>query len=559
MLIELDIKNFAIIKDIKVEFDQGMTVLMGETGAGKSILIDALSMLLGHRASSEMIRTGSEQASVTGLFAISEKNQPTLSDIFRQNGWDLADEIVIQRQISTKGRNVVRINGQLSTINVLAEIGKYLVDIHGQQDQQLLMDENEHLNLLQQFDFQTIKEPLAAYQEVFLEWQALIKQKTNLEKNSQKIAQQQDILKFQLDEIESAQIKSATEDTEFDDEFNKLKNFQKISDLANELQQLLENEEANVVDQVGTGMNLATELAKYSQEYQNLSQSVNDAYYALDDARTSIGNVIDNLDFDEEHFQAINERIIVLNNLKKKYGPDLSDVLQFAEEKAAELAEYANAEFDTEKLNQKIAAAEEKLTSLSQKLHKIREASSKKLVHAIQAQLKDLYMAKAEFAVHFTHANQFLPTGQDIVEFYISTNPGEILKPLVKIASGGEQSRIVLAVKVILGQLSNVQTMIFDEIDTGVSGRVAAAIGEKMLQLSQTKQVITITHSPQVAATANHRFLIEKTVADDKTYTLLNKLDYNQSVDAIAKMMAGNEVTDATVTSAEELLAIHKK
>ena len=557
MLAKLDIQNFAIIKDLKVDFTTGFTALIGETGAGKSILIDALAILLGSRASTDFIRTGSKSSTVTGQFEVGETTLPLIKQDLANYGLPELDDqtLLVQREITTKGRNTVRVNGQLTTINVLASLGQKLVDIHGQSDQQILMDETAHVTLLDRFGDTAIRQLLADYQTHYRSFNEAKKHLNQVTKNVQEIAQKKDILTFQLNEIAEVKIEDATEDERIDDELTRLDNYQKILETANSIQAILESEDQNVVDPVGVAMNDAVSLANLSHEYQGLADSLNDAYYALDDARACVQDLLDTLDFDEEHYQFLLERSSQLNILKKKYGPTLADVLSFYDRNAQELAGFNDSDYDVQQLDKLINQEEKYLNEIGTKLHSARVKVAQQLEQEIKHQLRDLYMEKADFAVSIVQTDNFLTNGLDEIKFLISPNPGEELKPLVKIASGGEQSRIMLALKVIFGQLSAVQTMMFDEIDTGVSGRVAAAIGQKMLELSKTKQVLTITHAPQVAAIADQRFLIAKTIANNQTYTELDLLDDSSSVQAIAKMIAGNKVTESALKNAADLLA----
>lgn len=554
MLQTLEVKDFAIIKNVRVDFTNGFSALIGETGAGKSILIDALSILLGARASADMVRHQSEKASISGLFNIERKDKKILAKIAEFGLPQTDDQLLIQREISVKGRNLVRINGQLTTNNVLLEIGRLLVDIHGQYDQQILMNEEEHINLLDQFAASQINDLLSGYRDDFAHYQDLLRQKHNLTKNTQELAQKQDILAFQVDEIENADLNDEDEDTQLEDEYNKLLNFQKIKDGAANIQNLLENSESNIVDLTAGAMNQAQDLVGYSKDYENLSQNLTDAYYALDEARTSVNDILDNLDFDEERYQYLIERIELLNNLKKKYGPTLADVFAFFAKSQSELETINNQDFDLEHLEKSIQEQENLLEKSAAKIHQVRINIAKDLTNQIQAELKNLYMDKAKFEVKISKSDTFNERGYDLVVFNMMTNPGEDFKPLVKIASGGEQSRIILALKVIFGNLTDVPTMIFDEIDTGVSGRVASAIGQKMAELSNSHQVLTITHSPQVAASAQLRYLIEKKVDGNRTFTQIKPLDQDQSIRAIAEMMAGENVTNAALENAKDLL-----
>lgn len=555
MLVELDIQNFAIIKNLKIKFKKNMTVLIGETGAGKSILIDALSLLLGHRAQSEMIRSGEKKAVVTGLFTLEENQKQIVENLCSEYGLPLdGDDLIISRELSNKGRNVIRINGQLTTITVLAQIGQYLVDIHGQSDQQILMNQERQIDLVDEYAGANFKVELEKYQNLFKKWVELTNKLKHLQKGAQELAQRHDILQFQKDELDSADLTDIDEDEKLEQEYSKLNNYQKIAETANYLMQVFDDDEHGLTTLLGNAQNAADELAEYGSDFKNMAQSLSDGVYSLSDSRSELGNIMDNLDFDEERFQYVTNRLDTLNNLKKKYGPDLSDVFNFYQKISKELSQFEMGGLDEDKLQKEISRLEDNMAALAQKLHQMREKTSSQLEKEIRSELADLFMEKARFSIRFVQSKTFNELGTDEVAFYIAPNPGEELMPLVKIVSGGEQSRLILALKTIFSKVEPVGTMVFDEIDTGVSGRVSAAIGKKMHSIGQQKQVIAITHSVQVAASSDWRYKIEKHVEDGNTFTQVRILDDQESVKAIAQMMAGINITAAAEQNAADLI-----
>lgn len=558
MLVELDIKNFAIIKALKVRFQENMTVLIGETGAGKSILIDAVSLLMGGRGQKEMIRTGEKKAVVTGLFQLDDQKEK-IAQLCEQYGLPCDDDqLVISRELAAKGRNVVRINGQLTTINVLKDIGNYLVDIHGQNDQQILMDQDRQIDLVDNYASADFKKKLQNYQSDFHHWQKLTEQLRHLRQDAQELAQKQDILQFQHDELEAANLEDPDEDEKLEEEFNELNNYQKIADTANYFMQLYDDDEHGIGTLLGDAQNSATELTEYGAKFKDFAKTVDDGVYALNDARSELSNLMDQMDFDEERFQYVTNRLDTLNSLKKKYGPTLADVFKFYEKVDQELGQFETGGLDEEKLQGEVSKLEEKLTSQARELHQIREQVARHLEEKIKQELADLYMEKARFSINFDETKTFTSKGTDSIVFLIAPNPGEDLMPLVKIVSGGEQSRLILALKAIFSQVEPVGTMIFDEIDTGVSGRVSAAIGRKMHSIGEKKQVITITHSPQVAAAGDQRYLVAKQVKDGATFTQVGPLTKEETITAIAQMMAGSNVTDAAKQNAVDLMQSFK-
>ncbi|MFK5585523.1 DNA repair protein RecN [Lactobacillus delbrueckii] len=560
MLVELDIQNFAIIKSLKIKFQPQMTVLIGETGAGKSILIDALSLLLGHRAQKELVRSGQSKAVVTGLFTLQDEEMREVEQIAADYGLPMdGDDLIISREISSKGRNVIRINGQLTTITALAKIGEYLVDIHGQNDQQMLMDQSRQIDLVDEYAGKDFKSLLGKYQAEYQTWQSLNQRLEHLRRDSRELAQRQDILQFQVEELTQADLTDEQEDQNLEDEFNKLNNYQKIAESANFMIQLFDDDEHGLTSLLGDAQGTAEDLADLDKDFKNVAQSITDGVYSLSDARSELGDIMDSLEFDEERYQYVQNRLDLLNNLKKKYGPSLADVFDFYAKVSKELSQFETGGLDEEELVKQIAAVEEKMSVMAADLHQARESTALKLEEAIKHELADLYMDKARFSIRFAKTDNFTVKGIDDLAFYIAPNPGEELMPLVKIVSGGEQSRLILALKAIFSRVEPVGTMVFDEIDTGVSGRVAAAIGKKMHAIAGQKQVIAITHSPQVAASADHRFAIAKQVAAGETFTQVKELDEDSSIKMIAQMMAGANVSEAAEQNAADLIASQRK
>ena len=532
MLVELDIKNFAIIKALKVRFQENMTVLIGETGAGKSIIIDAVSLLMGGRGQKEMIRSGEKKAVVTGLFELDHETKK-ITELCEQYGIpDSEEQLIISRELAAKGRNVVRINGQLTTINVLRELGNYLVDIHGQNDQQILMDQDRQIDLVDNYASSKFKQELAQYQTDFSSWQKLTAQINHLHQDAQELAQKQDILSFQNEELSKADLKDPHEDDELEDEYDELNNYQKIVDTANYLMQMYDDEDHGIETLLGKAQNAANELAEYGSKFKDIAKTIDDGVFAISDARSELSNVLDDMDFDEERFQYVSNRLDLLNGLKKKYGPSLEDVFAFYAKVQKELGQYETGGLDEEKLQKQLGELENKLKVEAQNLHEIRKNVAATLEKKIKQELADLYMAKARFSIDFSKTKTFTKKGTDNIVFLIAPNPGEELMPLVKIVSGGEQSRLILALKAIFSKVEPVGTMIFDEIDTGVSGRVSAA---------------------------DQKYLVAKKVKDGATYTQIGPLTQEETITAIAEMMAGSDVTQAAKQNAKDLMRSFKR
>ena len=554
MLQELTIDNLAIIKHLTLDFASQMTVLTGETGAGKSIIIDAVSLLTGGRGSQEFIRRGADKLSLQGQFTL--PNDPAYLELLDQLGIDHQDKtLIIARDIYRGGRNIIRVNGHLINTGMLKQIGTGLVDIQGQNEHQRLMQPESHLGMLDQFAAKQVQPLLDAYQDHYQDYVQLKSAVNRKQQNEQQWAQRLDMLKYQVKEIEDANLQPHEEDS-LTAERDRLEHFQQIN---NALQLAVttfnDGEPTPVLDQVATVMNAVNEIAEFDDAYDALSKSLNDAYYALQDVANEASQQLDLLEFDDQRLTQIDQRLTLIGDLEHKYGDTVDDVLAYYQKIKKELATMTAAADSDSDLEQRLAESEQTLAKLGNKLSQARQAAAHRLTKAVHQQLKELYMAKADFEVHFaTGHEQFTPTGIDQVEFYIQTNPGETMGPLAKIASGGELSRVMLALKTIFAQNDGVTSIIFDEVDTGVSGRVAQAIADKIKVIAQHSQVLCISHLPQVAAVAQHHFLIKKRVHDKRTTTSVTVLNDQQRVDELARMLSGEKITQLTREHASELL-----
>lgn len=556
MLQELSIKNFAIIDHLDVTFKDGMTVLTGETGAGKSIIIDAVGLLAGGRGSANFVRTGANKAVIQGSFVFPSAG--TTYRVLDDLGIDHDDgSVILQREIHQNGRNVCRVNGMLVNTNTLKRIGETAVDIHGQNEHQELMRPEKHLGMLDEFAGETVAKLGTQYREIYRDYVQLNTTLENKRANEKEWAQHLDMLTFQVNEIESAQLQPGEED-QLVAERDRLDNFQKINDALQRTQLTLTGEDTTpgVNDQLSDALQAMRGIADFDPAFQQLTSSLETAYYALSDAVGDVSTQLDTLEWDEGRLNEIERRLEVINQLKYKYGDSEEQVLKYYTKIAAELKQMqANDETDDD-LEAKVAQRESRLRQLGEQLSQARQAAAVKLETAIHGELADLYMDKTVFAVHFTRSKTLLSTGLDHVEFYLRTNPGETMRPLAKIASGGELSRIMLALKTIFSESQGITSIIFDEVDTGVSGRVAQAIAEKISGIARESQVLCITHLPQVAAMADHHYFIAKQIVKDRTETRLTRLGADKRVDELARMSAGTEVTKLALEHAQELLTL---
>lgn len=550
MLLEISIKNFAIIEEISLNFEQGMTVLTGETGAGKSIIIDAMNMMLGSRATTDVIRHGAPKAEIEGLFSL--ENSRALREIFEEQGWELTDELIIRREILQNGRSVSRINGQMVNLSVLKAVGQHLVDIHGQHDQEELMRPQLHIAMLDEFgtaDFLNLK---SRYQETFDRYRSLRKQVLTLQKNQQEHKARIEMLEFQMAEIESAALKSG-EDTALHQERDRLLNHKLIADTLTNAYTMLDNEDFSSLTNVRSAMNDLESIEDYDPAYKELSGSLSETYYVLEDVSKRLEDILDGLDFDGERLLQVESRLDLINSITRKYGGQVDDVLDYFAQISKEYSLLTGSNLSSEDMDRELKALERELVELAQELSQARHGLAAQLEAEIKQELQDLYMEKARFKVQFSKG-KFNREGNEQVEFYISANPGEDFKPLVKVASGGELSRLMLAIKSAFSRKEGKTSIVFDEVDTGVSGRVAQAIAQKIHKIGSNGQVLAISHLPQVIAIADYQFFIEKISDENSTVSTVRLLTADERVQEVAKMLAGEDVTEAALTQARELL-----
>ena len=555
MLLEISIKNFAIIEAISLNFEKGMTVLTGETGAGKSIIIDAMNMMLGARATTDVIRHGAPKAEIEGLFSV--ENSHALQMIFDEQGIELGDEIIIRREILQNGRSVSRVNGQMVNLSVLRSIGQYLVDIHGQHDQEELMRPQLHIQMLDGFGDADFLELKQAYQTNFDAYRKMRKQLLEIKKNQEEHRARIEMLEFQMAEIESASLQPG-EDLKLNQERDKLLNHKNIADTLTNAYTMLDNEEFSSLANVRSAMNDMESLEEYDVEYREISNSLSESYYVLEDVTKRLEDIIESLDFDGNRLIQIESRLDLIHAITRKYGGNVDDVLMYFAKITEEYNLLTGNHLSSDDMEAELKKLEVSLVDLATKLASARHNLAQQLEIEIQQELRDLYMDKARFQVQFTKG-KFTREGNESVEFYISTNPGEDFKPLVKVASGGELSRLMLAIKSAFSRKEGKTSIVFDEVDTGVSGRVAQAIAQKIHKIGQNGQVLAISHLPQVIAIADYQFFIEKISNEHSTVSTVRLLTVEERVEEVAKMLAGENVTEAALSQARELLQSKEK
>ncbi|MFC7320828.1 DNA repair protein RecN [Halobacillus campisalis] len=570
MLTELSIKDFAIIDKVTITFKEGLTVLTGETGAGKSIIIDAIQLLSGSRGSVEFVRHGTKKADIEGLFTV-ENSHPVYSKA-EEFGIDISEDgmVVLQRTITNQGKSICRVNGKLVTLAILKEFGRSLIDIHSQHETQSLMDPERHIELLDLYAHRKLKDTKDEYTIQYEQLLSLKKRYNELSENEQEMAQRLDLLEFQLRELQEAEL-MPNEDEELSEERKKLMNFEKVYQGIHDAYNSLYGEQRGL-DWLSHAMSSLESAAGYDEQTSKLSEELNNHYYMVEEISFQLSSQLTEMEFDPERLNFIESRLDELNRLKKKYGQTVERMMEYASEIEEEIDEIKNKDSHLNRLEIQMKDAGADAVLEAKHLHEIRAKAAVELSESIHEELKDLYLEKAAFNVGFSYkeGNSSDPEldgqpirlnkrGMDFITFLITTNPGEPLKEIHKTASGGELSRIMLALKRIFSKHQGVTSVIFDEVDTGVSGRVAQAIGEKIHGISEGSQVLCISHLPQVAAMADTHIRIEKEVKNDRTSTLVYELSEEDKADEISRMISGAEMTATTIEHARELLTLAEK
>ncbi|CAG9623186.1 DNA repair protein RecN [Sutcliffiella rhizosphaerae] len=561
MIAELTIKNFAIIESLSISFEKGLTVLTGETGAGKSIIIDAIHLLAGGRGSHEFVRFGEKRAELEGLFLLEEEGHPAYH-VCKELGIDIEDEmIVLRREIHASGKSVCRVNGKLVTIALLREVGQTLVDIHGQHEHQELMNADLHLSLLDQFGGKVIQKELQSYLGIYNTYKDVEKRLLELTENEQKVAHRLDLLQFQAEEISKAEL-NINEEEKLLEERNKISNYERLYQSLNNCYYSLHGEQKGL-DWIGQAMSESEDLDDIDKNLKDVNETISNAYYQLEELSYRIRDEIDQLEFDPNRLDYIEGRLNEMKQLKRKYGSTVGEIMEYGAKIEEELETLQNRDSHIHQLQESLQSLREDLILEAKTLTEARRKAAEQLMKSIHKELKDLYLEKAIFDVNMdirkdkgTDEVLFGKNGVDVVEFYLTTNPGEPLKPMAKVASGGELSRIMLALKSIFSKHQGITSIIFDEVDTGVSGRVAQAIAEKIYQVSVDSQVMCISHLPQVAAMSDTHLFISKEVTEDRTKTKVRELDKNEKIREIGRMISGVEITSLTKEHARELLEI---
>ncbi len=564
MLSLLKIKNIALIDELTVEFSAGLNLLTGETGSGKSIIVDSLGALTGERLSSDLIKEGEEKARIEGLFTLSANVD--LHELFYESGVELEDadeiDLIVRRDLSSTGRNRIFVNNQLVTQTFLKKIGLILGEIHGQGEQALLFNPSNHLKILDKYArTETLCKKI---EKKHREMRSVRKELDSLQKDEAQKLQLLDILQFQINEIGKADLE-AGEDETLNEEKKRLNNVEKLSTLSDESYSILYESEESVVGNLEKVIQRITELSEYESSFTEYRDGLNTAKAVLEDLAFTVRDFSGSIEFSPERLAEIENRLAEISRLKRKYGGSVEAVLANLSESQERLISIESSEFQERKLLKKLEELRGEYIDIAKDLTGKRKNATKKFEKEVEENLKTVALEKARFVVNFNTPTEdelrnpesdklFTSKGFDQIEFYFSANPGQSPKPLAKVASGGEASRLMLILKTVAGVNYPEKSVVFDEVDAGIGGRVAEAVGIKLKELSKTQQVLCVTHQPQVASLADQHFIVEKATVKSNTVVNVRELNRKEQIDEIARMLAGEKITDAAKENAREML-----
>jgi len=551
MLLNLYVKNMALIEEADISFKKGLNILTGETGAGKSIIIGSINVALGNKVSADIIRKGAEYALVELSFKINDQNK--INELKAMDIEELEDgQILISRKISSS-RSVIKVNGETVTASQVKQIAGILIDIHGQHEHQSLLNESKHLELIDKFADSQIAELKRILKLEYTSYFDIKKKLDDMSIDNDQRQREIAFIQFEINDIESADLKDG-EDEELEVRFKKMVNSQKIMDEISQVNNYIgESNFDNTSDMVSKAAKSLMNVVVYDEALVPILSQLNDVESILNDLGRDLSNYIADSEFDLEEFEYVQIRLNTINSLKMKYGRTIIDILKYHDVKSEQLTEYENFDNIKETLIHNLKISEDNMNVYSENLSKIRKDAATKLSMRIKQALIELNFIEVKFEVEFIKSNNFSANGFDTAKFMISTNPGEDIKPLAKIASGGEMSRIMLAIKTVLADKDDIETLIFDEIDTGISGRTAQMVSNKLNEISSMHQIICITHLPQIASMADTHFLIEKSMKDNSTVTSIFALDEKSSIEELARLLGGTTITEAVITNASEM------
>lgn len=557
MLLQLSIKNFALIEEITLDLDEGFTILAGETGAGKSILIDAINYVLGSKFNKDLIRTGEEKTFVEAICSIEDNK--SLKEILDFYDIEYDDILIISRESFKNGKSVIRVNGKAIILSNLRKISEKLIDIHGQHSNQNLLNKDRHIEYLDSFGKINLENDFIKYKESFVEFKDIKDKILSLNKNEsdEKLV---DYIKYQIEEIDNASL-SAGEEEKLIDRYNILSNHEKIRNSLARSYSYLDSStgEYSVLDSLDFVVREISAIEKHSEKAKLIKERVNNTYYELQDLTKDIKSLLDESYYDENELDEINSRIYKIGLLKKKYGSSIEEILKYRENLDKQYQEIINSEEIIKELKNKLIVIEKRLDKYSKNIHEKRVILGKAIEEKIEKELKYVGLGKCTFKISIEYDDSFNLKGKDKVQFMISTNLGEPIKPMEKIVSGGELSRIMLSLKSVFIDKDNTPTIIFDEIDTGISGRIAQCVAEKMYEISNKHQVLCITHLPQIASMSDNHYMVKKYIENEKTFTKIEKINEEKKIEEIAIMLGGVKLTENTLTNSREIIELANK
>lgn len=551
MLTTLYIENIAVIEKTSIDFSQGLNVLTGETGAGKSIIIDSINAIMGQRTSKELVRTGAKTALVTAQF---DDVNDTVKAKLKELGYDNEDDdtLILQRSISAAGKSTCKINARPASVTVLKEVAKNLINIHGQHESYELFSPDTHIDYIDSFG--ELNSELDDYREKYKKYKALKKQLNEANSDESARLHEIDLLTYQTTELFNADVQP-DEIEQLENERIVLMNSEKIFTLLNDARELLDGDErtAGGVEYVESAMNYIQRAASLNGEYESISESITDVYYNLRDCIEAISDAADSVESDPQRLEEIDERLDLLNRLTRKYGCECNELPSLAEKMQTRLEELLSYDKNRDQLEADYKEAENNALVAAQKLSEIRKKTAKVFSERVREEMSFLNMPNVQIVTQFENTD-FYEKGTDKIEFLISANPGEPPRPVAKIASGGELSRMMLAIKTVLASTDDIDTLIFDEVDTGISGSAAQKVGMKLKEVSKSSQVLCVTHQAQLAALADAHYLISKQVEDGRTFTQVKLLDFDGRKHELARIIGGVSITDAALAHAESML-----
>lgn len=547
MLSHIHISNLGIIEDIEIDFGKGLNIITGETGAGKTLIIGAIQILCGAKVGKDIVRNGEDKAFVEALFYVEDIR---LKSLLEKMGYD-DDEIVLSREIMCSGRSVAKINGRLVTIAELRELGENLVDLHGQHDNQSLLDAKKHIDVIDAFAGKEISDLKKSYSKFYEKRREILDNIARLGGEPDKRLRTIEFLKFQIDEIQEAKLKVG-EDDELREKKKVLANAEKIAKSLAYGYEALSSEDGiiNILDRV---RNKISDISSIDKKYEGILKTLDDAYYQIEDISRSFSDEANNIYIDENELNDIDERLDLIFKLKKKYGNTINDILISYENMQTEYKELCDSEEIIDKLNSDLENTEKELMEVAKNISDKRKEISELLENKLEGILKELEMPKAKFKINVISTDKFLANGMNSVEILFSSNAGEEVKPLSKVASGGEISRIMLALKNVFANADTIPVLVFDEIDTGISGKAGFAVGEKMKEIAKNKQVICVTHLPSIVAKGSQNYYISKNSDNNKTVTSVKKLNEEETVYEIARIISGGNISETALLHAREI------